>query len=131
MEKINIVVCSNDTEYKVALKNKLVDENLAIIGYSEIEPGAKVRIQGFVPDIVAFLVDSMDINPQFIDYIEEMNLASIGAIPVRCLILKLTAKNSATTLTVLLQEKDALTQIPTMKRRPVPQFTVPSAVRAA
>ncbi len=82
MEKINIVVCSNDTEYKVALKNKLVDENFAIIGYSDIEPGAKVRIQGFVPDIVTFLVDSYDINPQFTDFIEDMNLASIGAIPV-------------------------------------------------
>ena len=82
MEKINIVVCSNDTEYKVALKNKLVDENFAIIGYSDIEPGAKVRIQGFVPDIVTFLVDSYDINSQFTDFIEDMNLASIGAIPV-------------------------------------------------
>lgn len=82
MEKINIVVCSNDTEYKVALKNKLVDENFAIIGYSDIEPGAKVRIQGFVPDIVAFLVDSYDINPQFADFIEDMGLNSLGAVPV-------------------------------------------------
>ncbi len=82
MEKINIVVCSNDTEYKVTLKNKLVDENFAIIGYSDIEPGAKVRIQGFVPDIVAFLVDSYDINPQFADFIEDMGLNSLGAVPV-------------------------------------------------
>lgn len=82
MEKINIVVCSNDTEYKVAIKNKLVNDDFAIIGYSDIEPNAKVRIQGFVPDIVAFLVDSYDINQQFTDFIEEMNLASIGAVPV-------------------------------------------------
>lgn len=82
MEKINIVVCSNDTEYKVALKNKLVDENFEIIGYSDIEPNAKIRIQGFVPDIVTFLVDSYDINPQFTDFIEDMNLSSIGAVPV-------------------------------------------------
>ncbi|MBR0413111.1 MAG: AAA family ATPase, partial [Eubacterium sp.] len=67
---------------KVALKNKLVDENFAIIGYSDIEPGAKVRVQGFVPDIVAFLVDSYDINPQFTDFIEDMNLSAIGAVPV-------------------------------------------------
>ena len=82
MEKINIVVCSNDTEYKVALKNKLVDENFAIIGYSDIEPNAKVRVQGFVPDVVAFLVDNYDINQQFADYIEEMNLSAIGAVPI-------------------------------------------------
>ena len=82
MEKINIVVCSNDTEYKVLLKNKLVNDDIEIIGYSDIEPNAKVRIQGFVPDVVAFLVDSYDINPQFTDFIEDMNLSSIGAVPV-------------------------------------------------
>ncbi len=82
MEKINIVVCSNDTEYKVLLKNKLVTDDIEIIGYADIEPNAKVRIQGFVPDVVAFLVDSYDINTQFTDYIEDMNLSSIGAVPV-------------------------------------------------
>ncbi len=82
MDKINIVVCSNDTEYKVALKNKLVDENIEIIGYSDVEPSAKVRILGFVPDIVAFLVSRIDIDSQLMDFIEDMNLSSIGAVPI-------------------------------------------------
>lgn len=82
MEKINIVVCSNDTEYKVLFKNKLVDDNFSIVGYSEIEPSAGVRIQGFVPDVVVFLVDDIDIDSQFMEFIESMNLPSIGAFPV-------------------------------------------------
>ena len=82
MEKINIVVCSNDTEYKVALKNKLVDDNIEIIGYADVEPAAKVRIQGFVPDIVAFLVSKIDIDQQLMDFIEDMNLGALGAVPI-------------------------------------------------
>ena len=79
---LNLVVCSNDPEYKVALKNKLVDDNIEIIGYAEIEPAAKVRIQGFVPDVVAFLVSSIDIDTQLMDFIEDMNLGAIGAVPI-------------------------------------------------
>ncbi len=82
MEKINLVVCSNDTEYKVALKNKLVDDNIEIIGYAEFEPSAKVRIQGYVPDVVAFLVSKTDIDSQLMDFIEDMNLAALGAVPI-------------------------------------------------
>ncbi len=78
MDKISLVVCSDNTEYKVALKNKLVDENISIIGYADVEPGAKVRIQGFVPDVVVFLAQSVDIDSEYLDFIEEMNLASIG-----------------------------------------------------
>jgi pilus assembly protein CpaE len=79
MEKINIVVVSTDTEYKVALKNKLIDNNFEIIGYADFDKGAKTRIQGFVPDIVAFLVQSYDIDSNLLDFIENLDLASIGA----------------------------------------------------
>ncbi len=82
MDKINVVVCTNDTEYKVAMKNKLSDEGFEIIGYSEIEPSAKTRILGFVPDVVAFVVNSDDIDPPLMDFIEDMKLSSIGAVPV-------------------------------------------------
>ena len=82
MEKINIVVCSNDTEYKVALKNKLVDNNIESIGYADIEPSAKVRVQGFVPDVVAFLVSAIDIDQELMDFIDDMGLAAIGAVPI-------------------------------------------------
>lgn len=82
MEKINIVVCSNNTEYKVALKNKLVDENIAIIGYADIEPGARVRIQGFVPDVVAFLMNNDEIDEDFFDFVDGLGLSSFGAAAV-------------------------------------------------
>ena len=82
MDKINIVVCSNDTEFKVALKNKLTNDKYEIIGYADVEPSAKVRIQGFVPDVVAFLVSKIDIDNQLMDFIYDMNLSSIGAVPI-------------------------------------------------
>ncbi|MBQ3903496.1 MAG: hypothetical protein II744_00845, partial [Eubacterium sp.] len=82
MEKINVVVCTNDTEYKVTVKNKLDDKEFEIIGYSEIEPNAKTRVLGYVPDVVIFVVNSEDIDNQLVDFIEDMKLSSVGAVPV-------------------------------------------------
>lgn len=82
MDKINLVVCTNETEYKVSIKNKLVDDKLAIIGYSDADPSAKVRIRGFVPDVVIFPVDSMDIDVAYMDFIEDLGLNSMGAVAV-------------------------------------------------
>ena len=61
MSNINIVVCAEKTEYKVALKNKITSDELSIIGYADFQPDL-VRIQGFVPDVVVFVLDSEDIN---------------------------------------------------------------------
>ena len=56
MSNINIVVCAEKTEYKVALKNKITSDELSIIGYADLQPDAKVRIQGFVPDVAVFVL---------------------------------------------------------------------------
>ncbi len=77
MSNINIVVCAEQTEYRVAVKNKINSE-FSIIGYSDFQPDSKVRIQGFVPDVVAFVLDSDDITNEFLDFVEDMNLSSIG-----------------------------------------------------
>lgn len=79
MERINIVVCSNDTEYKVAIKNKILNEKISIIGYADVENGSKARIHGMIPDAVAFLLDSSDIDNEFFDFVENLNLSAIGA----------------------------------------------------
>ena len=79
MSKVNIVVCADKTEYRVAVKNKLVSEDFSIIGYAEFNNDAALRIQGFVPDAVVFVLDSSDITPEFLNFVEEMNLSSIGA----------------------------------------------------
>ncbi len=79
MDKISIVVCSQETEYKVSMKNKLENnEEYAIIGYSDFAPDAKTRLKGFVPDVVVFALDSVDITEEFLEYIDDMNLGSFG-----------------------------------------------------
>lgn len=77
MANVNLVVCSEKNEYKVAIKNKINPE-ISIIGYADFQPEAKVRIQGFVPDIVAFALDSEEVTNEFLDFIEDINLSSIG-----------------------------------------------------
>lgn len=77
MSNINIVVCAEQTEYKVAVKNKLNTE-FSIIGYADFQSDSKLRIQGFVPDVVVFALDSQGVTTSFLDFIEDMNLSSIG-----------------------------------------------------
>ena len=44
---INIVVCAEQTEIKVNIKNKIDPEKLEIIGYTEFSDEAKTRILGY------------------------------------------------------------------------------------
>lgn len=81
MTNVNIVVCAEKTEYKVAVKNK-INAELAIIGYADFNAESKLRIQGFVPDIVVFALNSDEITTEFLDFIEDMNLSSIGCAAV-------------------------------------------------
>lgn len=81
MTNINLVVCSEKTEYKVAVKNKINSE-ISVIGYSDFQPESKLRIQGFVPDVVVFALESENITNDFLDYIDDMNLSSIGCAAV-------------------------------------------------
>lgn len=79
MSKYNIVVAAEKTEYKVAVKNKIeTDSEISIIGYADFQAESKVRIQGFVPDAVLFVLDSEDVTKEFLTYIEDMNLGSFG-----------------------------------------------------
>ncbi|MGN1123165.1 MAG: CpaE family protein [Eubacterium sp.] len=79
MAKINIVVCSEQTEYKVAIKNKVEStEEFEIIGYSDFNPGAATRLKGFVPDIAAFALDSDSIDEEFLEYVDSLNVSSFG-----------------------------------------------------
>lgn len=78
MSDINIVVCSEETSYKVAVKNKLITEEFDIIGYCEFASDAKRRIQGFVPDVVVFALDSADIDETFLTFVDNLDLSSSG-----------------------------------------------------
>ena len=69
---INIVVCAEQTEIKVNIKNKIDPEKLEIIGYSEFNNEAKTRILGYSPDVVIFATESENIDEKFFDFIEDM-----------------------------------------------------------
>lgn len=47
--KINVVVCSEQTEYKVNIKNKLDEEKFDVIGYSEFGAEAKEEFRVLFP----------------------------------------------------------------------------------
>lgn len=78
MSDVNIVVCSEETSYKVAVKNKLISDEFDIIGYCDFAKDAKRRIRGFVPDIVVFALDSDKIDDEFLSFVENLDLSSSG-----------------------------------------------------
>ena len=71
---INIVVCAEQTEFKVNIKNKIDPEKLEIIGYSEFNNEAKTRILGYAPDVVIFAAESADIDDDFFGFMKIWNL---------------------------------------------------------
>ena len=79
MSEINVVVCSEQTEYRVAVKNLLETDDFNVIGYCGIEADTKTKIQGYVPDVVVFGVESDDINDEFLSFIDDLDLSSSGA----------------------------------------------------
>ena len=82
MSEINVVVCSEQTEYRVAVKNLLEADDFNVIGYCGIEADTKTKIQGYVPDVVVFGVESDDINDEFLSFIDDLDLSSSGAAAV-------------------------------------------------
>ena len=82
MSEINVVVCSEQTEYRVAVKNLLETDDFNVIGYCGIEADTKTKIQGYVPDVVVFGVESDDINDEFLSFIDDLDLSSSGAAAV-------------------------------------------------
>ena len=49
MSNINIVVCAEKTEYKVALKNKITSDELSIIGYADFQPFSFLTAKILIP----------------------------------------------------------------------------------
>lgn len=151
MSNINIVVCAEKTEYKVALKNKITSDELSIIGYADLQPDAKVRIQGFVPDVVVFVLDSEDINSDFFNFVEDINLASFGCSAIimtdnvtvdivnnaaqsgirRVMSINIGKKNLQIQLRTLSATKKSLTKTLMLQKKYVQEFIRFSAVKAA
>ena len=52
MEKVNVVILAEEVQYRVKVKNKIVNEDVAIVGYSDFKEESKLKIEGYFPDVI-------------------------------------------------------------------------------
>ncbi|MGN0383440.1 MAG: CpaE family protein [Eubacterium sp.] len=77
MEKLNLVVLSEETQLKVNIKNKIVDESIAVVGYADYKEESRLKIEGLFPDVVICAVRE-PIRPEIFSFIEEMHFQKAG-----------------------------------------------------
>lgn len=71
MEKLNVVVLSEDIDIRVHMKNRLTSEDIAICGYSECNEVGKLKIQGLFPDAVICAVKG-EVPQEIFDFVQDL-----------------------------------------------------------
>ncbi len=71
MEKLNVVVLSEDIDLRVHLKNLLTSDEIAICGYSECSEAGKLKIQGLFPDAVLCAVKG-PVPKSVFDFVQDL-----------------------------------------------------------
>ena len=77
MAKLNVVVVSAETQYKVTIKNKISDPEIAIVGYADYNKESRLKIEGYTPDVV-ICVTKYPVETEIFKFIEEMHFQKSG-----------------------------------------------------
>lgn len=77
MENIKIVVISEETALRVAVKKKIVDKNILIVGYADFNDDSRLKIEGLFPDMV-IVAAKVPIQRSVFEFIETMKFQSKG-----------------------------------------------------
>lgn len=77
MENIKIVVISEETALRVAVKKKIVDKNILIVGYADFNEESRLKIEGLFPDMV-IVAAKVPIQKSVFEFIETMKFQSKG-----------------------------------------------------
>lgn len=78
MEKVNVVILAEEVQYRVKVKNKIVNEDVAIVGYSDFKEESKLKIEGYFPDVIVCALDSSDIDEDFYKFIQSVQFQNSG-----------------------------------------------------
>ena len=52
MDKLKVVIVSNDIDVKIKIKNLINDDNIAISGFLEYDNMTNLKILGYSPDVM-------------------------------------------------------------------------------
>lgn len=87
MERINVVILAEETQYRVQVKNKLDDENIAIVGYADFQEESLLKIEGYFPDVIICALEYVDIDASVFKFIQSVQFQNTG-----CAIILMTDK---------------------------------------
>jgi pilus assembly protein CpaE len=78
MERVNVVILAEETQYKVKVKNKIIGDDISIVGYADFKEESKLKIEGYCPDIIICAVNNSDVDKELIDFIKSVSYQNTG-----------------------------------------------------
>lgn len=81
MERINLLVLSDDLDLRIEVKNLVNDENFAISGYSEFTPEGRMKIINKFPEVVLCAVRG-NVAESVFEFVQDLLTAVRGTIVI-------------------------------------------------
>ena len=81
MERINLLVLSEDLDLRIDVKNLVIDDKFAISGYSEFTPEGKTKIINKFPEVVLCAVRG-DVPESVFAFVQDLLTAIRGTIVI-------------------------------------------------
>ncbi len=81
MERINLLVLSDDLDLRIEIKNLITDDGFAISGYSGFTPEGKTKTVNKFPEVVLCAVRG-DVPDSVFDFVQDLLSAARGTIAV-------------------------------------------------
>lgn len=79
MEKLNVVVLTEDMDLRIHVKNRVMSEHIVISGYSDFSSAAMLKIESMFPDVVICAIKGEVSNQQF-SFIQTLSTTVIGCV---------------------------------------------------
>lgn len=71
MDKLNVVVLTNDIDLRIHVKNHIIDDDMVVAGYSEFGESAKLKVEGMYPDVIICAVRG-EIEESILEFLQEL-----------------------------------------------------------
>ncbi len=81
MEKLNIVVLTEDMDLRIHIKNRLSSEAFVISGYSDFGSAAVLKIENMFPDVILCATQG-EFSPAQLDFIQNVYTSIAGSVIV-------------------------------------------------
>ena len=79
MEKLNVVVLTEDMDLRIHVKNKLPSDSFVISGYSDFSSVAMLKIESMFPDVILCAIKG-EVDAKQLSFIQNIYLTVVGCV---------------------------------------------------